>query len=310
MPVLVTVLTAGISSTVLTGRIRRLLLRYGILDHPTERGLHERPVVRGAGLGFAIPWLIVSAVIAWTDRGRTPGIPALVLMVAALTLIGLWDDLRHIGPQLKLVSLLLVCGLAVLGGLRATSLPAGPLGTIPLGFLAFPISVLWLITWVNVFNFMDGIDGLAAAQTITAAAIAAIALAMTNRLAAALVAAALAAALAGFIPYNWNPARCFMGDAGSYFCGGALAGLLLTGDAGGLPLITTTLATSGFLVDALGTLGWRLVRGHTLWHPHRCHGYQRLVLRGWSHAQVAAAYVGVGAALGLGGTVYLAAFYR
>ena len=134
---------------------------------------------------------------------------------------------------------------------------------------------------INLFNFMDGIDGLAASQTmVSAVAIGFIGVALHLTLVSVL-GIALAGVAAGFLPFNWNPAHCFMGDAGSYFCGGALAGMWLLGQKEGVSLLVMGFPAIGFFLDAVVTLSIRAFRGERLWRPHRSHLYQRLVMRGW-----------------------------
>ena len=161
-----------------------------------------------------------------------------------------------------------------------------------------PLWTILLVVNVNFFNFMDGIDGLAAGQTLLAA----LALAVSGLLAGwpllALTAAALAAAVGGFLPFNWDPARCFMGDAGSYFCGGALGGLWLMGERHGISPVLAALPAAAFLLDAVVTLVRRILAGVRPWQPHRTHLYQRLVARGWSHARVVECYLAAAVATG------------
>jgi Fuc2NAc and GlcNAc transferase len=242
-------------------------------------------------------WVVSTAVIAL----RVPGgghLAALLAMVTALSVLGFIDDARHLSPLLRFTAQVLICGLAVTFGLgdRVLILP----GLSPLGpsVLAIPLWTIILVLLVNIFNFMDGIDGLVAGQTLLAAVVlSAIALLIGSPL-LALAAATLAGTVAGFLPFNWSPARCFMGDAGSYFCGGALAGLWLFGQRRGLSPVLEALPASAFLLDALITLVRRTTTGERPWRAHRSHLYQRLVARGWSHARVTECYLATGGATG------------
>jgi UDP-N-acetylmuramyl pentapeptide phosphotransferase/UDP-N-acetylglucosamine-1-phosphate transferase len=121
----------------------------------------------------------------------------------------------------------------------------------------------------------------------------------------ALLAAALAGVAIGFLPFNWSPAKCFMGDAGSYFCGGMVGALLIAGQGAGVPIAISGLASVLFLADAVGTLLVRLVSGKVIWRAHRSHIYQRLVLAGWSHARVAAMYLAAAVSIGAASLLYL-----
>jgi len=199
----------------------------------------------------------------------------------------------------------MLCFLAVVLGLRTESLTFPGLPILNLGILATPLCAIGLVTMVNFFNFMDGIDGLAVGQTLTAAAVLLAAAVVVHAFTIALLAACLTGVAAGFLPFNWNPARCFMGDAGSYFCGGTLGALLILGQRAGVPLLLVGLASGAFLSDAGITLAVRLVKRKAIWQAHRSHIYQRMVASGWSHARVAALYMSIAAATGLVVIVYL-----
>jgi UDP-N-acetylmuramyl pentapeptide phosphotransferase/UDP-N-acetylglucosamine-1-phosphate transferase len=163
-----------------------------------------------------------------------------------------------------------------------------------------------LLTFVNFFNFMDGIDGLAVGQTLIAAAVLLAGAIVVHAYTTALLAVALAGVAAGFLPFNWNPARCFMGDAGSYFCGGTLGALLIVGQRSGIPLLLVGLASVAFLSDAAITLTVRLVKRRAIWQAHHSHIYQRLVSAGWSHARVTTLYMIFATSVGIVAVFYLA----
>lgn len=294
---------AGLATLVIAGtgvlgfgatRLTLLLLgRFGVIDVPNERSSHRRPVIRGAGMGVAAVWLVATLLMAVLLADASAALP-LVAMVAGLSLLGFIDDLHHRAPALRLASQVLVCGAAVALGLGTRDLLLPGLPPVGLAVAAIPLWTAAVVLVVNLFNFMDGIDGLAASQTLLAA----LALSVGGLLAGwpflALAAAALAGAIGGFLPFNWQPARCFMGDAGSYFCGGALAGLWIIGQRHGLSPVVEALPAGAFLLDAVLTLGWRALAGDRVWQPHRAHLYQRLVDRGWSHARVVKCYLAVG----------------
>jgi UDP-N-acetylmuramyl pentapeptide phosphotransferase/UDP-N-acetylglucosamine-1-phosphate transferase len=199
-----------------------------------------------------------------------------------------------------------MCFAAVLLGVRTEIVSADAVTVIRLGAFAVPLCTLGLLIMVNFFNFMDGIDGLAIGQTLVAALVLAGAALLLNVSLVALLAAALAGVAAGFLPFNWNPAKSFMGDSGSYFCGGTLGGLLIFGQQSGVPLLLVALASAVFLADAAVTLGLRLVSRKPVWQAHRTHVYQRLVLAGWSHARVTTLYMAIGAISGIAALLYLA----
>ena len=176
--------------------------------------------------------------------------------------------------------------------------------------VALPLAFVWIALVTNVYNFMDGIDGLAATQAIVAGAALALAGSIVSNPLIAIGGGLLAAASAGFLVYNLPPARLFMGDVGSTFLGFSFAGLSLLGNigvgGGRLPVEFGVVILAPFLFDSLVTLARRIARGERWYAAHRSHYYQRLVQRGLSHQQVTSLYAGlavVAACAGLAGLV-------
>jgi UDP-N-acetylmuramyl pentapeptide phosphotransferase/UDP-N-acetylglucosamine-1-phosphate transferase len=209
-------------------------------------------------------------------------------------------------PGVRLAAQVVLCSAAVLLGLRTETLTFPGLPVVHLGSLASAVCTIGLLTMVNFFNFMDGIDGIAIGQTLVAAIVLLAGAVLVHAFTIAVLAAFLAGAAAGFLPLNWTPARCFMGDAGSYFCGGTLGALLILGQRSGIPLLLVGLASAAFLADAGITLVVRLAKGSKIWQAHHSHIYQRMVSAGWSHGRVAALYVAVATAAGTAAIMYLA----
>ncbi|RME34462.1 MAG: glycosyl transferase family 4, partial [Gammaproteobacteria bacterium] len=151
------------------------------------------------------------------------------------------------------------------------------------------LGIVWM---TNLYNFMDGTDGLAAAQAVTAAGTGGLLLMQHGALPAGLYSLAIAAAAAGFLVFNRPPARIFMGDVGSYFLGFTLAVLAVAGErTGQLSLWCSLTLLAWFLTDATLTLLMRIARGDPWHQAHREHAYQRLVQMGWSHGRLLAAFL-------------------
>jgi UDP-N-acetylmuramyl pentapeptide phosphotransferase/UDP-N-acetylglucosamine-1-phosphate transferase len=246
-------------------------------------------------------WVVLS-IAAVVSLGRPNGVLTVIVMTAALAGLGLLDDRSSLSPFVRLPAQLVICGAAAATGLGGTHLVLPGGGGVELGIFAGPLWTVMLVAVVNFFNFMDGIDGLAAGQTlVSATALTGLGL-LSGLTGLSTLSAALAGAAAGFLVFNWSPARCFMGDAGSYFCGGALGGLWLLGQQQGLSLVLSASSAGFFLLDAILTLLSRAIRGKPFWRPHRDHVYQRLTAR-WSHSRVTLLYLAAGAvfgAIGLG----------
>lgn len=262
-------------SAAATAWARRHALSRGLLDLPGERRSHALPTPRGGGIGIAIVGLAAFAGLG-VIAGASWWLAGIGLLLVAAA--GWWDDHRPASPLLRL-AIHALAGVALAGALGMQG--AGPPGMA----LAFALAV----GLVNVWNFMDGVDGLAASQGLLCAA-ALLALAAGP---VAVLALAAGAACLGFLPFNLPRARIFMGDVGSGALGYLLAALLAlawTAVPGRLwPLLL--LPASAFLVDAGMTLGWRIARGERWWTPHVQHLYQRAARR-FGHGRTAIAYAG------------------
>ena len=253
-----------------------------ILDHPNERSLHQRPVPRMGGIGVAagiaasVPF--VSQVEWWP------------LWLGACFLVGIsfLDDI--IG--LPIIGRLLVHFVAAGGAAAGLLLNHTGVGWVLLAIVA----IVWM---TNLYNFMDGMDGLAGGMALFGFGFYALAGVLSGHLPFAVTNAAIAAAAGAFLLFNFHPARIFMGDAGSTLLGFLAACLGLVGWQLGIwTLWFPGLVFSPFIVDATVTLARRLLRGEKIWRPHREHYYQRLVLSGWGHRRTVLAEYGVMALCG------------
>ena len=264
-----------------TGVVLRLLESRAILDEPNPRSSHERPTPRGGGIavmGVILPaWAAIALFEA--DGGTAWVVLAGATLLAALSWV---DDLRGLRASARLA----VHALAVALGMAAFS-GQGPVfqGILP-GWLDMLVAALLWLWFLNLFNFMDGIDGIAGVESATVGGgLALVAVFAGSGSGEALFALTLAAAALGFLAWNWHPARVFLGDVGSVPLGYLLGWLLLAAAAGGqwAPALILPLY---YLTDASLTLGRRLARGERVWLAHREHFYQRAVQGGRGHGQV------------------------
>jgi UDP-N-acetylmuramyl pentapeptide phosphotransferase/UDP-N-acetylglucosamine-1-phosphate transferase len=274
-------LGAGLLSCLGTKALIPLLRRRALLDIPNERSSHAVPTPRGAGL--AVVGAVLCVWIGLALAGRAPPWVGVAALGAAVVGAVSWlDDLRGVPPIMRLLAqaAAVAVGLAVLpvGGVLRDRL--GPVPAIAVAGLAW----LW---FVNLFNFMDGIDGLAGGEALAIgvglALYAGIGAGLDPGLAA--LAAAVAGAAAGFLVWNWPPARIFLGDVGSAPLGYLLGFLLLDLTLRG-PWKIALILPLYFLADASLTLARRLVRGERIWLAHREHFYQRAVQKGLGHGAV------------------------
>jgi UDP-N-acetylmuramyl pentapeptide phosphotransferase/UDP-N-acetylglucosamine-1-phosphate transferase len=288
---LTTALFAFAVALAATPAIRLAALRTRMVDVPGPRSSHARVTPRGGGL--ALLAAVLAAVLLYPAAVARADRVAWLAAFAALALVGLADDRFSLPASWRLgLQAAAAAGfVALAGGFDRLPLPA-PLD-VPLSAGGGPLAVLWIVAVVNFYNFLDGIDGLAVLQgTVTATGIV---LAAWDPV-ASLFAAALAGGCAGFLLFNWSPARIFLGDTGSLALGFGLAALPLLAPPPQRSRAVYFVAVSLwlFLADATFTLLRRFARGARWDEAHREHLYQRLVLSGWSHGAVALA-LGAGA---------------
>ncbi|MGZ5583280.1 MAG: MraY family glycosyltransferase [Usitatibacter sp.] len=247
-----------------------------LADHPNERSLHVSPLPRLGGLGVMAGALPVAAAMA------SGPLAAILACAFALTLISLADDVRSLPIQVRLPAHFTAATVAVLAA------AAPQLNPFAWGWIEACVAIVALVWMTNLFNFMDGSDGLAGGMAVLGFATLAVAAASAGAMSLAFVAASIASASAGFLLQNFPPARVFMGDAGSIPLGFLAGALGLHGAlAGAWPLWFPVLVFSPFIVDASVTIMSRLVRGERIWLAHRSHYYQRLVLAGWTRRRLA-----------------------
>jgi Fuc2NAc and GlcNAc transferase len=259
-----------------------------LLDVPNARSSHRVPTPRGGGLAIVATFVLAAVVLYWQSHVSFAFLMALAgaLPVAA---IGFWDDHGHVPARWRLLVQFAATGWSLywIGGCGTVRFGGdiyelGGFGTVLSGFF-----IVWML---NLFNFMDGIDGIAGVEVITAALSAALLLGLDPAHAtsgSSGTAIALAAATAGFLLWNWPPAKIFMGDVGSGFVG-FLLGLFAvrTAAAGSLSLAVWLILVGIFFVDATVTLLRRMASGQCWYEAHRSHAYQQAARRWDSHKRV------------------------
>jgi UDP-N-acetylmuramyl pentapeptide phosphotransferase/UDP-N-acetylglucosamine-1-phosphate transferase len=262
--------------------LRRSRFAASLPDVPNERSLHATTKPRLGGLGVmagALP------VMAWA--GDAP-VDILAACAFLLAIVSLADDVRSLPIAVRLPAHVAAAVFAILA-------IAGPgAARDGLDVVEAALAIVALVWMTNLYNFMDGSDGLAGGMAVAGFGAMAIAAATAREWPLALACAAIASASAGFLAHNFPPARVFLGDAGSVPIG-FLAGAL--GLHGALtqtwPIAFPILAFSPFIADASVTVARRIIRGDEFWRAHRTHYYQRLVLAGWSSRRLAIAAYGL-----------------
>jgi Fuc2NAc and GlcNAc transferase len=285
------IVTSLVSSAFLTGVVRRIALKRGVLDVPNARSSHSVPTPRGGGVAIAGTCLI--AWLACWGMGLMPSglVIALTGGGLAVALVGMADDYRSLHPGLRFLAHVASAGWALywIGGLPPVQVGGQVYDLGVAGVLLGAVAIVWVI---NLLNFMDGIDGIAASEAAFISIAGAWFSLGTIMGSGAVPSLVLAASCLGFLLWNWPPAKIFMGDAGSGFLGFSIAVLALgaSAEASAAPFVWLTLA-GGFFVDATVTLLRRLLRGARVYQAHREHAYQWLSRRWRSHRAVDLAFL-------------------
>jgi Fuc2NAc and GlcNAc transferase len=284
---LLTALAAFVISLVLTGAIRKLALAHGMLDVPNARSSHVIPTPRGGGVAIVVSATTAAIALASIGNMQLSTLGIFIVGGAAIALVGFFDDRIRLSARVRLAVHFAAAAAAMywMGGL-----PPMQVGErlVTFGWEGYALGILGIVWSLNLFNFMDGIDGIAASEgtfmTLGGAAIA-IALGPSPELAS--IAVAVGIACLGFLMWNWPPAKIFMGDAGSGYVGYILAVLaLLAGREHPAGLFAWLILGGVFFVDATVTLARRVVRGERVYEAHRSHAYQWLSRRWNSHRRV------------------------
>jgi UDP-GlcNAc:undecaprenyl-phosphate/decaprenyl-phosphate GlcNAc-1-phosphate transferase len=272
--VLALLLTAGLTPVVIAA-----LHRFQVIDVPTERSSHDGLIPRGGGLAVAVGAV---AGLLLSGSGDASSLSTLLVAVSILAVVGMVDDLRTLEVIPRLSAQLIGALLCLPWLLNNLSMPWG--WRIVLAVAA----VIWVMGFVNAFNFMDGINGISGFTTVVAGGTFFVAGQIQDAPLLSVCGLVVAAAALGFLPYNFPHARVFLGDVGSYFLGGWIAFTVLLGLLSGVPIEAVVAPTVIYLADTSFTLARRVHRRERWWTSHHEHVYQQLVDRHWSHARSAA----------------------
>lgn len=262
------------ASFFLTWLLRRYALRRDLIDIPNSRSSHVIPTPRGGGAAIVVSLLSVLPVIAWTAMISWPSMWAIWGAGFGVAVLGFLDDHGHIPARWRLVMHFLAAAWVLfwLGGLPPLELFGL---TLELGWWGHVFAMFWLVWHLNLYNFMDGIDGIASIEALAVCLGAAVIYAIAGHPNDALVPILLASAVAGFLVWNFPPARIFMGDAGSGFLGVVIGALSIQAAWLAPKFLWCWLILLGvFIVDATWTLTQRLLRGAKIYEAHRSHAYQ------------------------------------
>lgn len=278
-------IVAGLAMA-LTGVLRRYALARSIIDIPNARSSHTVPTPRGGGVAIVASFLLALPLAAVSGLASWSVVVALLGAGAGIALLGFLDDHGHIAARWRLLGHLVgaIWALFWLGGLAPLSLFGM---SLDLGWLGHVLAALYLVWLLNLYNFMDGIDGIASLEAICVCIGGALLFVLSGHVGEAALPLLMAAAVVGFLFWNFPPARIFMGDAGSGFLGVSLGILSLQAAWVAPQLLWSWLILLGvFVVDATFTLLRRLLRGDKVYEAHRSHAYQYASRRFGRHLPV------------------------
>jgi UDP-GlcNAc:undecaprenyl-phosphate/decaprenyl-phosphate GlcNAc-1-phosphate transferase len=272
---------AAAVTAVLTPPVARLARRIGAVDEPRDRGLSQRmtPVLGGVAIFAGI----IVAALLWVPLD--PPYPAILAGAALITLVGALDDILDLHPAIKLAGQVVAVAVPVLAGVVVDGFTLPFIGPVELGPLAVPLTMLGMVIIINVVNFSDGVDGLAAGVCAIAASSFAIIAFDLNKGAAAILAAVIAGAALGFLIHNFHPASVFMGDCGALLLGYMLGTVIVEGSLktnalialiGPLVVLAVPFLDTGFVIAK------RLKYRRPVYRADRWHFHHRMANIGFS----------------------------
>lgn len=280
-----------LASALLTGLIRAAAHRIRLLDIPVARSAHVRPVPVGGGIAI-VSCVLLTTTYYFVEGLLSPSQFAALSAAVVIAVVGFIDDIRPLDVSFRMPAQFLASIFVVYC--------LGDVPAIDFGLFLFPESLLlnslavFALVWLlNLFNFMDGIDGIAAGELISVNLLSLI-IVINNDAVLSLLSSTLAAAAAGFLLWNWSPARIFMGDVGSSFIGFTLGVMaLLSMHQGSMTVWAWVLLLGVFIVDATLTLYTRFRRGQRWYDGHASHAYQNAARHYKSHAKVTITVVSI-----------------
>lgn len=283
------ILGALVATLLLTGGFRRYAIARSLIDIPNDRSSHEVPTPRGGGLALVIVVLAALALLLWSGAMAPSVFAALAGAGLVVAVVGFLDDHAHVAARWRLLGHFLAAGWGLywLGGLPEIVLWQQP---VDLGLAGHLIAAVFLVWLLNLYNFMDGVNGIAGIELVTVALGGLVLAGVTGVWEAGLLLAVLIAGGLGFLVWNFPHARIFMGDACSGFLGLVL-GLIAVWQGLLQPelFLAWVILLGTFLVDATLTLVRRILRGDAFYEAHRSHAYQFASRHYASHTPVSLA---------------------
>ena len=299
--ILVPLLVACIVGLLITPFMRRVALRFNCMDHPVDRSVHCAPIPFLGGVAIYLAFLV--STLVFLDISE-PTVRGILLGGGVIVLLGVLDDLYRLPAWMKFAGQVGAAMILVTYGIRIDRLshPAG--GFFYFNGWAVPFTLLWVVAFTNALNFIDGLDGLAAGVAAIASTVLLVVGIQTGQpQVALLIAAILAGSALGFLPYNFNPARIFMGDAGAMFLGYTLAAISISGTlkstaaiALGIPVLAMGLP----VMDAALAVVRRYRNGQAFYEADTGHLHHRLIQMGMTQREAVVLMYCISGWMGIG----------
>ncbi len=287
----------------LTPLVRLLAFRVGAVAHPGGRHVHQKSIARLGGLAIAVGFFAAVGAICRVDAGASAAFGEARLRViglgvgaAVICAVGVIDDTRAVRALYKLFAQIAVAVFSYGCGLRIVAVHVPLITDIEAGPMALPITVLWIVGVINAINLIDGLDGLAAGVAFFAATTNLVVSSLNGVPLVAVLSGAVAGAVLGFLFYNFNPARIFMGDSGSYFLGYVLATTALLGgqkSSTAVSLVVPVMALGVPIFDTLFAMVRRVLEQRSVFSPDRGHIHHRLLDMGLTQRRAVIIIYGV-----------------
>jgi UDP-GlcNAc:undecaprenyl-phosphate GlcNAc-1-phosphate transferase len=300
--VYVTFIICFLAAVALTPLVRKLAIRIGATDLPNARKVHKKIMPRMGGLAIYLAF-IIGMLIMWPDSSFT--LP-LIIGSVIIILTGVLDDMYSLSPRVKIVAHFFAALVIVHSGISVEFINLPFNGILQLYWLSIPLTLLWIMGITNAINLIDGLDGLAVGvSSIVLLTIAGLSLTEGN-LFVFTVSAILLGSTLGFLPYNFHPAKIFMGDTGSYFLGYIISVLALLGfkNVTLFSLVVPIIILAVPISDTLFAIIRRLVNRRPLTAPDKSHLHHCLLRYGFSQSQTVVLIYGMSAMFALAAIVF------
>lgn len=293
-----TLLSAFVIAYFSTPLVIRLAYRWGAIDRPDLRKVHQTAMPRMGGMAIFLAFILCMLVFVKASGPFT----GIIIGAAIIFAVGLLDDIYQLSAWIKLAGQILAASVAIYFGVQIHFVNNPFDGLLSLGYFSIPLTLLWIVGISNAINLIDGLDGLAAGVSGIAALTMAIVALIQGQTWVALIAFVLVAAILGFLPYNFYPARTFMGDSGSNFLGFTLGCLAVVGVAKSTALISLVIpiVILGIpIFDTFFAIFRRIYKKTPIFSPDKDHLHHRLLVMGFKHPTTVLIIYGISSFFGL-----------